>query len=77
MLAVYLNAFTHAFNPVIDVVIRALSHILVPMFAVGMAGSALVVVITFGHDLLDFFSDEGENDMPTADNMTPSVRPAK
>ncbi len=72
MLALYLNALTHALNPVIDGVVRALSHLLVPMFLVGMAGSALVVVITIGHDLVDFFSDEGENDIPTADNMKAS-----
>ncbi len=71
-LAVFLNAFTHSMNPVINVVIRALSHLLIPMFTVGMAGSAFVVLITFGHDLLDFFSDEGTNDMPTADNMKAS-----
>jgi hypothetical protein len=72
MLAVYLNAFTHAMNPVINIVVRALSHVLIPMFVLGMAGSTIVVVITFGHDLVDFFSDEGENDMPTADNMKAS-----
>lgn len=72
MVAVYLNSFTHALNPVVDIVIRALSHLLVPMFTVGMVGSVFVVIITFGHDLVDFFSDEGENDMPTADNMKAS-----
>ncbi len=69
MMAVYLSSFTHAMNPVVSVVIHALSHVLVPMFVVGMAGSTLVVGITFFHDLFDFFSSEGENDMPTADNM--------
>ena len=44
----------------IDVVIRGLSHILVPMFLVGMAGSAIVVLITVVHDLNDFFSDSGD-----------------
>ncbi len=56
----------------VDLVIRGLSHILFPMFLVGMAGSSLVVAITVVHDLIDFFSDEGENDMPTADNMKAS-----
>ena len=44
----------------IDVVIRALAHVLVPMFLVGMAGSAIVVVITVVHDINDFFSDSGD-----------------
>ncbi len=70
--ALYLNAFTHAMNPVVSVVVRALSKVLMPMFVVGMAGSSLVVGITFAHDLFDFFSDEGENAMPTADNMKAS-----
>ncbi len=69
MLAAYINTFTRGLNPVVSVVIHALSHVLIPMFVIGMAGSALVVGITFFHDLFDFFSDEGENDMPTADNM--------
>lgn len=69
MLAAYINSFTHALNPAVSGVIHALSHLLIPMFVIGMAGSTLVVGITFFHDLFDFFSDEGENDMPTADNM--------
>ncbi len=69
MLAVYINALTHSLNPAVSVLVRALSHVLIPMFVIGMAGSTLVVGITFFHDLFDFFSDEGENDMPTADNM--------
>lgn len=56
----------------IDLVIRGLAHVLVPLFLVGMAGSTLVVAITIVHDMVDFFSDEGENDMPTADNMKAS-----
>ncbi len=62
---------SHVYH-LVDLVIRGLSHILVPMFLVGMAGSSLVVAITVVHDLIDFFSDEGENDMPTADNMKAS-----
>lgn len=58
--------------PLLDTAIRGLSHVLVPLFLVGMAGSSLVVVITVGHDMVDFFSDEGENDLPTADNMKAS-----
>lgn len=72
MPAVYLNALSHSLNPVVDVVVRTLSHVLVPMFTMGMAGSGLVVIITVVHDLVDFLSDEGDNAMPTADNMKTS-----
>ena len=44
----------------VDIVIRGLSHVLIPMFLVGMAGSAVVVLITVVHDLNDFFSDSGD-----------------
>ena len=44
----------------VDVLIRALSHVLVPMFLVGMTGSAIVVIITVISDLNYFFSDSGD-----------------
>ena len=65
-------AFADHLSPSINLLVRGLSHLLVPMFLVGMAGSSLVVVITVMHDMVDFFSDEGDNDMPTADNMKAS-----
>jgi len=42
----------------LDVVIRLLAHVLIPMFAVGMVGAAVVVAITFMHDLVDFFTED-------------------
>ena len=44
----------------LDLVVRGLSHVLVPMFLIGMAGSAIVVMITVVHDIRDFFSDSGD-----------------
>ena len=52
----------------IDFVIRLLAHVLVPMFAVGMVGSTVVVAITFMHDLVDFVADDDAPDAP-ADHM--------
>lgn len=43
----------------VDLVIRGLSHILIPLFLVGMAGSAIIVVITLADDVTDFLSDSG------------------
>jgi hypothetical protein len=40
--------------------VHALSRILVPMFLLGMAGSAVVVAITLVKDLNDFFVDNGD-----------------
>jgi hypothetical protein len=45
----------------LDLIVRAISHVLVPMFLIGMAGSAIVVAITVVHDIHDFFSDNGES----------------
>lgn len=42
----------------LDIVMRLLAHVLVPMFAVGMVGSTVVVAITFVHDLVDFFTED-------------------
>ncbi|WP_170835082.1 hypothetical protein [Terriglobus roseus] len=44
----------------LDLIVRAISHVLVPMFLIGMGGSAIVVAITVVHDIHDFFSDNGE-----------------
>ena len=38
---------------------RVLSHILVPLFILGLAGSAILVAITLTRDLADFLSDSG------------------
>jgi hypothetical protein len=53
----------------LDPLMRALAHVLVPMFLVGMAGSALVVAITLVHDIHDFFSDNG-NEAASTDGLT-------
>lgn len=42
--------------------VHALAHVLVPMFAIGMAGSAVVVVITLLDDFTDFLSDSGNEE---------------
>ena len=52
----------------LDVLIRGLSHVLVPMFLVGMVGSAVVVAITVVHDVNDFFADSGD-DKTSADGL--------
>ncbi|MGI4852631.1 MAG: hypothetical protein ACRYF4_01135 [Janthinobacterium lividum] len=48
----------------LDLVIRGLSHILIPLFLVGMAGSAVIVVITLADDVTDFLSDSGNESAP-------------
>lgn len=52
----------------LDLVIRGLSHILIPMFLIGMGGSAIVVTITLVKDMHDFFADGGEQSQ-AADNL--------
>ena len=52
----------------LDLVLRTLSHILVPMFLIGMAGSAIVVAITLFHDVHEFFLDDG-NDTASQDTL--------
>lgn len=42
----------------IDAIIRVVSVALTPVFFVGMAGSAVVVLITIMHDVRDFFTSE-------------------
>lgn len=41
-----------------DVVIRVVAKVLVPLFFFGMAGSAVVVVISFLEDLKELFGEE-------------------
>ncbi len=53
----------------LDPIIRALSHVLVPLFLIGMAGSAIVVAITLVHDVHDFFSDSG-NEAASTDGLS-------
>ena len=53
----------------LDLLIRALSHILVPLFLLGLAGSAIVVVITLIHDVHEFFTDSGDTSTHT-DSLT-------
>ncbi len=48
----------------LDAIIRGFSHLLIPMFLVGMAGSALVVGITLTHDIRDFLADDGSGSGP-------------
>lgn len=46
----------------LDPVMRVLTHLLVPMFIVGMGGSAVIVVITLASDFTDFLSDSGNEE---------------
>ncbi len=41
-----------------DSVIRVVAKILVPLFFFGMAGSAVVIVISFLEDLKELFGEE-------------------
>jgi hypothetical protein len=41
-----------------DVVIRIVAKIVVPLFFVGMAGSAVVIVVSFVEDLKELVGDE-------------------
>ena len=43
----------------LDFILPVLARVLVPMFILGMAGSALVVIITLAEDFSDFLSDSG------------------
>ena len=42
----------------LDVILPLLSRILVPLFILGMAGSTVVVAMTFFHDVYDFFAKD-------------------
>ncbi len=37
-----------------DILLRVLARILVPLFFIGMAGSALVIVVSLFQDILEF-----------------------
>lgn len=41
-----------------DAVIRIVSAVIVPLFFIGLAGSAVVVVISFVEDLKELLEDE-------------------
>jgi hypothetical protein len=41
-----------------DEVIRVVAKILVPLFFIGMTGSAIVVIISFIEDLKELFGEE-------------------
>jgi hypothetical protein len=41
-----------------DLVIRFIARIVVPLFFVGMAGSAVVIVVSFAEDLKELFGDD-------------------
>jgi hypothetical protein len=41
-----------------DTLIRLVAKVVVPLFFVGMAGSALVIVISFVEDLKELLEDE-------------------
>jgi hypothetical protein len=49
------------YNPFhMDTLIRILARVLVPMFFVGMAGSALVIVVSLFKDIVEFSQAEDE-----------------
>ncbi|WP_256370102.1 hypothetical protein [Granulicella sp. L60] len=41
-----------------DLVIHVIAKIVVPLFFLGMAGSAVVIVISFAEDLKELLEDE-------------------
>jgi hypothetical protein len=41
-----------------DIVIHIVARIVVPLFFVGMAGSAVVIVVSFAEDLKELLEDE-------------------
>ena len=41
-----------------DIVIHIVARIVVPLFFVGMAGSAVVIVVSFAEDLKELMEDE-------------------
>lgn len=42
----------------LDVLIRFIAHVLTPLFLIGLAGSALVVLSKIGSDVVEFFADD-------------------
>jgi hypothetical protein len=43
---------------VMDLIIRAVAKIVVPLFFLGMAGSVVVIVVSFIEDLKELLGDE-------------------
>jgi hypothetical protein len=43
-----------------DILIRVLARVLVPLFFIGMAGSALVIVVSLCQDIIEFSRAEDE-----------------
>ena len=43
-----------------DTLIRVLARILVPLFFIGMAGSALVILVSLTKDIIEFATTEDE-----------------
>jgi hypothetical protein len=41
-----------------DILVRLVAKVVVPLFFVGMAGSAIVIVISFVEDLKELLEDE-------------------
>jgi hypothetical protein len=41
-----------------DFVIHVVARVVVPLFFIGMAGSAVVVVVSFAEDLMELLGDE-------------------
>ncbi len=41
-----------------DLIIHFIARIIVPLFFVGMAGSAVVIVVSFAEDLKELLEDE-------------------
>jgi hypothetical protein len=41
-----------------DFVIHVVARIVVPLFFIGMAGSAVVIVVTFAEDIKELLGDE-------------------
>ena len=61
---------TKAYNRnMLNLLVRGLSHVLIPMFLIGMAGSAVVVAITLFKDMHDFLSDSG-SESSTPDSLS-------
>ena len=44
--------------PVLDLLVRAVSKVVVPLFFLGMAGSVIVIAVSFVEDLRELFGDE-------------------
>ena len=48
----------------LDLLMPLLARVLTPLFAIGMIGAFLVVVITLQHDVVDFFSEDEPESTP-------------